>query len=72
MNKKQKYRLKGCFLDANTNLTAVRCSVTSRFGVNFRDFLYFTYVFDFWYKIVINLFIEFIFDSTNVYNPLNI
>ena len=58
-------------LSAKTNLTAMRCSVTSHFSVNCRDKMS-TCEFDFQLKIVIALLIEFIFYSNNVYYPLNI
>ena len=50
---------------ADTNLTAMRCSVTSHFCVNFRDKIS-TCVFDFQHKIIIALLIEFIFYTSNV------
>ena len=56
---------------ANTNLTAMRCSLTSHFDVNFRDKIS-TCVFDFQRKIIIALLIEFIFYTSNVYCPLKI
>ena len=51
---------------ANTNLTAMRCSVTSHFCVNFRDKIS-TCVFDFQRKIIIALLIEFVFYTSNAY-----
>ena len=51
---------------ANTNLTAMRCSVTSHFCVNFRDEIS-TCVFDFQRKIIIALLIKFIFYTSNGY-----
>ena len=56
---------------ANTNLTAMRCSVTSHFCVNFRDKIS-TCVFDFQRKIIIALLIEFIFYTSNAYCRLKI
>ena len=49
----------------------MRCSVTSNYGVNFRDKIA-TCAFDFQLKIVIALLIEFIFYTTYVHCPLNI
>ena len=43
-SKLQNWRQKGWFIGANTNLTAMRCSASSRFGVIFRDKIS-TYVF---------------------------
>ena len=37
MSKLQNWRLKGSFIGANKNLTAMRCSGSLRFGVIFRD-----------------------------------
>ena len=37
MSKLQNWRLKGLFIGANKNLTAMRCSGSLRFGVTFRD-----------------------------------
>ena len=51
---------------ANTNFTAMRCSVTSHFCVNFQDKIS-TRVFDFQRKIMIALLIEFIFYTSNAY-----
>ena len=56
---------------ANTNKTAMCCSVTSHFGVNFRDKIC-TCVFDFQRKISIALLIEFIFYTTNAYCQLKV
>ena len=56
---------------AKTYLIAMRCSVTSHFGVNFRDNIS-TCVFDFQSKIFIALPIAFMFYTPNVYCPLNI
>ena len=49
----------------------MRCSVTTHFGVGFRDKI-FTCAFDFQLKIVIALLIELIYYGTNVYCTLNI
>ena len=56
---------------ANTNRTALRCSVTSHFCVNFRDKIS-TCVFDFQRKFIIALLIEFIFYTSNAYCRLKI
>ena len=50
----------------NTNLTVMRCSVTSHFCDNFRDKIS-TFVFDFQRKIIIALLIEFLFITSNAY-----
>ena len=70
LSKLQNWRLKGRYIGANTNLTAMFCSVTSRLGVTFPVKNY-TYVFCFYCKIVIALPSEFIFYTANVYSPLN-
>ena len=58
--------------DANINLTAMRCSVTSHFFcVNFRDKIS-TCVFNFQRKIINALLIEFIFYASNAYCRLKI
>ena len=54
---------------ANTNFTAIRCSVASHFYVNFRDKIS-TCVFDFEREIVIALLIEFILYTSNAYYRL--
>ena len=51
--------------------TAMRCSVTSHFCVNFREKIS-TCVFDFQLKIIIALLIEFIFYASNAYCRLKI
>ena len=63
--------LKNLTFGANTNLTAMRWSVTSHFSVNFRDKTS-TCVFDFQRKIIIALLIEFIFYTSNAYCRLKI
>ena len=63
MSKLQIWHLKKCIFGVKTYLTAMRCSVTSHFDVNFRDKIS-TCVFDFQRKIVIALPIELMFYTT--------